>query len=245
MHDMTARRMFVIIAAAALVAACSSDSKARSTTTERSTTTSTSATSTSTTIERCGPVDPPAAPQDEQQATGDVDGDGSPDSITTYRTGAADKPEWHMLVEVTAGGGAETIVQGDGQSPVNVIGGADLDGDGAAEIWAKVGAGASAEIVGLFRFAGCEVSAVQLNGGPASFPVGGSVGNTAGVDCADGKVIALAASSSDGETYETTKTSYGLADGTLTLSGTETGTAKANDPGFAAFTSFRCKDLVL
>jgi hypothetical protein len=244
---MIVRRVLATIAAVVLLAACSGDDNERSTTTERSTSTSTSSpSSTSSTAERCDAIEPPASPQDEQSASADVDGDASPDAITTYRTGTPDAPQWHMLVELTAGGGAETIVQGDGQSPVNVIGGADIDGNASAEIWAKVAFGASAEIVGLYRFAECEVSAVQLNGAPASFPVGGSVGNTSGVECADGKVVALSASTSDGETYETTKTSYALADGTLTLSGAETGTVKASDlAAFAPYTAFRCKDLVL
>jgi hypothetical protein len=187
-------------------------------------------------------VPPPAGDDDLQTATADVDGDEEPDEITTYRVGDT---EWHLAVTLATGGGHDLVLPNAGPGGVTLIGGADVDGDGGHELWAKVDSGASAEILGLFAFLDCELRAVVLNDAPATFPVGGSVGSSAGLDCAAPGVVVFSASSNDGQTYEATSTSYELYAGELTFVGADVATVTVDDPGFDRYSSFSCKDLTL
>ncbi len=132
---------------------------------------------------------------------------------------------------------------------VEVLGLADVDGDGRDELWARTGAGASATILGLARRDGCTLERVIGQGGaPVELPVGGSVGSAAGVRCEasvdpEADLTEYELRSNDGEEYEVTATEYALDGATLVRTGTHAGAATSDD--LERYTGFRCGDLRL
>lgn len=244
------RALAIPLAALALVAgACSDDGDedvgSSTTTTEESSSEPGGDTSTTTTAE---PACPRAeAPDSDTTVEADVDGDGAPDEV-----GSTERPgELVLHVTLAAGGDAVLVLPTFGVGGTGLIGPADVDGDGAAELWVRTGSGASAAIVGLARFADCQLVQVTFAaGGPAELPVGGSVGTSAGLSC-DGSVDPTAdvttylASNVGEETYEVTATEYALDGPALTQLGSTTSTATSNDPAFARYVSFDCDGLAL
>ena len=253
-HSVLRRPQISLVGLLALLLAaggCSDDDdpstveRAEVTTTDATTTTT--ETPTTTTLAPCEPLGAPDPSIGEvTEAASDVDGDGGDDQIRSHPTGAE---AWHLEVELARGGGAVLDIVGFG-GPVGVIGGADVDGDGADEVWARTGAGASATIVGLFRLDGCDLQQVTVPTGElANLPVGGSVGTSSGVECTDdGEVLTHTASYvGDGseDRYEVTTVAYEL-DGTRLVEGDQTTTEVAgDDPELLRFTSFTCGDLTL
>lgn len=192
------------------------------------------------------PVSEEAA--DVQSQTADLDGDGVDDTIRSYRL---DEAEWHLNVALARGGGADLRVTTYDNSVVSVLGGADVDGDGADELWARTGQGASATIIGFARLVGCELVRVTGPGGePAELPVGGSVGTASGVEC-DARVDPSAdlttytATNLGDDRYEVRATEHVL-DGTMLVErDTHTSEATIGDSAFGRATSFSCDDLSL
>lgn len=120
----------------------------------------------------------------------DVDADGATDVLSVYATGSNSAPTgWRIRLETASGDtfdNALFVDAGDPLAPIQVIGAADADGDGAAdELFTVVGAGASAEIVAVHVRQGCDLVPVTIGGSPVSFPVGGSIGSLGGVGCRD------------------------------------------------------------
>lgn len=244
------------LVAVVLLAACGDDDAVvgGTTTTSEATTTSEPATTTTapttTTTPACDRIFPGAGNPDQVDATADVDGDGEPDQLHSF--GAEEgEPRFTLQVELAAGGGASLGLQGDGVTTVAVLGGADVDGDGGDEIWARVGAGASATIVGLFRFEDCTLAPVTFaTGGNAEFPVGGSVGTTSGLECdslvdPEAHLIVYSASNvAEGE-YEVTATKYRLDAGVLTESSSGAEVGSVEDPDFGRIARFHCGELAL
>lgn len=209
---------------------------------------STSSSSSTTPAAVCDPIGLSDGAANVAEATGDIDGDGADDGLLSYRLGA---DEWHLRVELAAGGAADVVIPTFGAGAIAVLGGADVDGDGGDEVWAQTGSGASATIIGLARFTDCELERVTFAGGdPAEFPVGGSVGNTAGLECeAHGDPTAdltgYTATNTGEDTYEVTATEYAL-DGTVLVQGaSRVSTATVGDEAFARATTFSCDDLSL
>ncbi len=220
-----------------------------STTAGRSTTTHSSTSDpTTTTSAECGSVGVPKAATEVASASGDVDGDGANDVLRSYLVGESD---WHLQVALAAGGGADVAIATFSGGSVSVLGGADVDGDGADEIWARTGSGASATILGLARFASCGLTRVTFAAGdPAELPVGGSVGSASGLECAShvdptADLTAYDASNTNDDQYEVHATEYALNGTALTQLGTRTTTATAGDDAFALATSFACHGLSL
>jgi hypothetical protein len=236
-------RRAALAAVVLLTAACgdTEDSSSPTTTTTTSTST-TEPTTTTTPADACPGLTPHDATPDLTTGAADVDGDGAPDQLRAFGVGGDD---FVLQAELAAGGGGELAVPGDGVTPVAVVGGADLDGDGRDEVWAKVGAGASATIIGLFRLDGCDLLRVTIGGAPAELPVGGSVGTTAGVECTATGLVAHSASNIGGDTYEVTSTQYTLEDGTLVEGTGAASTVTAGEPAFEVASGFTCGDLEL
>lgn len=234
-----------------LTAGCSDDDATTSATTATtaapSTTRVTRPPSTSTTAAPCDDAPAEAGTADEVVATADVDGDGQPDDLRSARA----EDGWHLRVQLHRGGGADLLVETFPGDTVRVLGGADVDGDGAAEVWARTGSGASAAIVGLFRFTDCALARVTLaDGGPADFAVGGSVGTVAGLECAaradrTAHLTSYAGSSSDGRTYDVVATEHALEAGVLVERGSATSSVAVSDPAFDRVTRFSCGSLGL
>lgn len=190
-----------------------------------------------------------AVPSDASTLTeevADVDGDGRADAIRTFLA----EDTWVLQVEVAAGGGAELALGPGDQGGVGLVGGADVDGDGRAEIWVRVGSGASTVILGLVRFQDCGLARVTLGSGqPVELPVGGSVGATAGVECRadeeDADLTTFAAFHRDGLRYEVTATQWALEGAVLVERTSSTRELQADDPDFVRATTFTCHDLAL
>lgn len=236
----------------ALTASCADDDDSASSTTTSvastttESTTSTSTTTTSTTAELCGDV-PAAGPDDgDEHLRVDVDGDGADDDVFDYRAG----DEWHLRVELAAGGSSDIVIAPTAAGEVDPIGGVDVDGDGGDELWATVGSGASATIVSLFRFDDCALGVVSSGRGH-EFAVGASVGSASGIECRsrpgdEYDVLFLQATSDDGRTYRTTTTPRRLDGDQLVSAGATTrGTVQASSPDFDRYASFRCGPLRL
>lgn len=245
--------LVLVTALALMLAACGGGhdkASARTSTTARRSPTTHSPTSapTTTTTAECGPVSVPKAAAEVANASGDVDGDGADDVLRSYLLGESD---WHLQVALAAGGGADLAIATFSGGSVSVLGGADVDGDGADEIWARTGSGASATILGLARFASCGLTRVTFPAGdPAELPVGGSVGTTSGLECEShvdptADLTTYDASNTADDQYEVHATEYALNGTTLTQLGTKTSTATAGDDAFARATSFACHGLSL
>lgn len=251
------RRLSVwLLAAATLLASCGKsdvDGPGPTTTTTSQASTTTDPTDTSGPTSSIATVACAEHPVSEEAAdveseTADLDGDGVDDTIRSYRLGEA---EWHLNVALARGGGADLVVATYDGSVVSVLGGADVDGDGADELWARTGQGASATIIGLARLVGCDLVRVTAPGGePAELPVGGSVGTASGVECdaqADptADLTTYTATNMGDDRYEVRATEHAL-DGTMLVDrGTHTSQATIGDSTFGRATSFSCDDLSL
>ena len=197
----------------------------------------------------------PAGATDTTTAKADVDGDGGADAVSVYRTGPAEQiASWHLRAELAAGGEADLTLSGSNPgagAALAVIGGAKVDADGAEEIWARVGAGASRPLVGLFVLRSCRLEPVILNREPAAFPLGGTVRIQTGLECGDGDgdgvpdLVAYEAESDDGTTFAGAGKVYRLADAALTLVATLPVRYSAADPASRRYTSFSCGSLRL
>jgi len=155
-------------------------------TTTSSATTSTTTTSTTTTTTLPPTVCPRPTPLADgtpsfSGASGDFDGDGALDQLSTYQV-APDA--WRVRVVFADGGGADAaIVDGFDLAPPRPIGGFDIDGDGPQEVFLTVGSGASTVQVGFFDVDSCVATRIRAGGMPATFGVGGSVGTVSGLYC--------------------------------------------------------------
>jgi hypothetical protein len=236
------RGLAVAVVIGLALAACGDDGGDAAATSTTEVTTTTEATTTTSAAPACEPVTVPAGAEELTTAEGDADGDGQADELRSYRVGE----EWHLQVALAADGGADLVVPTFGGA-AGVIGGADVDGDGVDEVWARTGSGASATIVGLAELVDCALVRVTFaTGAPAELPVGGSVGTTSGLACTDGGVTAYTATLTEGTSYDVVATAYGLDAGQLVERGTSTSTVDAlDDAAFVPVTSFSCGDLLL
>lgn len=167
------------------------------------TTTTTTSTTTSTVPITTCPV-PPALPEGALRfagGSGDYDGDGQLDSAITYQ---AAPDSWRLRITFADGGGTDVaIADAEDFAPPRHIGGFDIEGDGADEIFVAVGAGASTVQLGLFDVAGCVASRITAGGTSAVFAVGASIGNVSGVVCpGDGTIEQVFAQYVDEDLYE-------------------------------------------
>lgn len=153
------------------------------TTAETTTSTTTTTTTTTTAPPTVCPVSPdlPAGTVTFAVVGGDFDGDGNEDGMLTYQAGVDD---WRLRIVFADGGGADSpIVEGEDFAPPRPIGGFDIDGDGAEEVFVTVGSGASTILVGFFDVAACVAARITESGVPAAFPIGASIGNSSGIYC--------------------------------------------------------------
>lgn len=238
---MTSRLAATLVLAATLLAGCGDDDDATPATTTEATTTTTEPGTTTTRAPACPAVSIPDAAEEVTELEGDADGDGTDDELRSYRVGE----EWHLQVELAADGGSDLVLPTFGGG-VGLVGGADVDGDGSEEVWARTGSGASASIVGLARLVDCQLLRVTFATDElAELPVGGSVGTTSGVECGGDGLTAFTATLTEGSTYEVVATSYALDGTSLVERGTETTTVEATDDEFLRYASFSCGDLSL
>lgn len=232
----------------ALLGACSDDggddeaaTTSTTATTSSTTTTSTSAPDAVTTTTAAPVVCPPAAPGtpvgEPSTIDADVDGDGTPEVVSAFLD---DLGAWRLRVARPDGNVVDEPLTTAAADVARVESATDVDGNGAAELWAQVGTGASATIVGVFVVEGCDVLPVQLDGRPAEFAVGGTVTLLQGVACQGSTVVHLGATSDDGVTYTTLDLTYELRGAELVRTDERSRTLTADDPELASYSDFAC-----
>ncbi|MEA2452096.1 MAG: hypothetical protein QOG04_806 [Actinomycetota bacterium] len=153
-----------------------------------------------------------------QEASGDVDGDGSDDKVTIALDPAGDRGCKSFLVVTARDGDAiySTAVDPSGvprSLPAPSLSSlVELNGDPGLEAIVNVEAGASTQFVAAFTLTdrGLEQIAVEGKGpGPFAetgqdlFAFGGSVGHIEGVDCGDNGLVHLVAAIPVGDSAET------------------------------------------
>jgi hypothetical protein len=214
------------------------------TTTDDDTTTTTAAPTTGppTTAATCPEVEVTGSV--EGTATGDLDGDGTDDTVDLTHDG----DDWRLFVALGDGGGGDAAGPIVAEGPLmgaQMIGVADVQDDGVDELFVQVGSGASAAIIGLYTVDGCRVVPITFEGGPSAFPVGASIGATSGLQCGggDGVLYVYTASSDDGESYQVSWDTLHLEGTELTSGGGGTGSASYGDELHTAATTFHCDSL--
>lgn len=230
------------------------------TTTEspETTTTPPPETTVTTTTEPAGPANQcpgdGALPDDAQYASlagADVDGDGDVDTLHAYATGDPDTPnQWWLQVSFAGGGGTAYAVDNPGAllSGVRANDGVDLNGDGTEEFFAKIGAGATATIMGVFDIIDCELVHVTIDDAPTELTIGASIGNFSGYECLDIDandandflLVYTGQRLGDSNDFEVTAIQYALQDGELELILADGLGMTEGDPGFMEFGGVEC-----
>lgn len=154
----------------------------------------------------------------------DVDGDGKADLIRATAT----------LLSVELSGSGRTVtapVHADSPRSPAVLGTADVDRDGYAEIFLETAEGASTQFATPYRYDGTTLREVQGEDGPARLGIGGSVTHGEGFQCGSSGLLEVrSADSQDGATYTVHVTTYRLKGGALAFVSTKTVQAKQGDP---------------
>ncbi|WP_248840746.1 FG-GAP repeat domain-containing protein [Frankia sp. AgKG'84/4] len=137
---------------------------------------------------------------------GDVDGDGRSDTLSVAGG--------QRLVAHYSGGGSDSVVLRAGdRAGLRVLGAADADSDGHAEVFVQLDQAASQQLTTVFRYVDGHLRQVSLNGQPATLPYGGSTGYVTSWSCrpasSPGTALATAAGPSTGpNVYALTLTYY-------------------------------------
>ena len=148
----------------------------------------------------------------------DADLDGLTDTVRSYAlNGAPVAGDWHLRVELAAGGGVDVALPDDpAPGAVKILGGAYVGstvepglGGTRPALFVTTGAGASASTVTLFRLDGCALVPM----GAGSFTVGAGVTHGSNLRCdgtAGTSVLAYQdwALNADGVTFDVTDTGY-------------------------------------
>lgn len=155
---------------------------------------------------------------------GDVDGDGTVDSLRATST--------RLTVELSGSGrSVSTAVHADGPSSPAVLGSFDVDRDGYAEVFLETAQGASTSFATPYRFDGTSLTELRLDDGPARLGIGGSVTHGDGFRCLrSGLLEVRSADSEDGNAYTVHADSYRLARSELVLVSSTTSKATQGDP---------------
>ena len=174
----------------------------------------------------------------EPAAQGDVDGDGEPDEIT-YEAGEA-------VVALSGGGVLRAGVEADiaPEDPVTA-GVEDLDRDGRAEVFVKVGQGASTGFLLVLRYDGTRLATLQRQGAPLLLAYGGSATHGDGFSCTDaGTLLVRTASSDDGKAYVLQTVTYRVRGDAVVETGRTSATGTGmEDPAVAAAYVVDCRSV--
>ena len=186
---------------------------------------------------------------------GDLDGDRRPDLLFSYAAlGASGRARSWFLRAVLASGRA-TSLEVPQPSQLEVLGMADVNGDGRQEGLVQLDQGASTSFVGIYTLDGRRalVPVTEDGDGPLRFGLNGSVTHGDGGGCAtgtDGKprlVIRSVERTNEGP-YDAVVKTYTWDGTSVRLAGTERGVIDAgdgSDPSLRPFYEFTCGSLRL
>lgn len=176
---------------------------------------------------------------------GSFDGDGQPDVLRAYQAANV----WHLRVELSSGGEVDVTVPNIGiGDEVKAVGGFNIDEGTGDEIFATVGSGSYATLVGLWKGGGfCQLTRVTVNGQPATFPVGASVSNRSGVRCIPGTALQVfETQSTNGTHYTGTIANYDLVGNALVHANTSPPQVlAASHPDLGLYGKLTCGGLVV
>jgi hypothetical protein len=137
--------------------------------------------------------------RDEGRLEGDVDGDGSHDTIFLVRTRGEPNCSVFLVVETDGGTLSAPAPPNEGSAALglpSLTGFAQIDGEPGLEVYLTVLAGASTEFLSVFSAATGGLERLDREGGEAGglFPSGGSVAHLEASDCREegGVVVSLA-----------------------------------------------------
>jgi hypothetical protein len=205
----------------------------------------------------CGGSPIPGGAVSVTGVSGDFDGDGTEDTLTTYGEGdPSSPPPWHLHLDQGSGGAVDVVIV-DADNPVSDVrplGGSEIsaraglppDGSGD-EAFVVVNSGASDDIVGVYQFRACDLVRIAATNGttPSTFAIGGSVTHLDGLRC-DGvsggvRLVRLSAVSADATTYDTTEEALDVQGGAfLSPNPPVQGTITSSDPTLPDFATIAC-----
>ncbi|MDX6197948.1 MAG: hypothetical protein QOJ79_1099 [Actinomycetota bacterium] len=177
------------------------------------------------------------SPAARRALDGDVDGDGEPDvirvsdatlAVTLSRTGT----------QLTASVDSDL----DMSEPAARAGSVDVDRDGRAEVFVRVGQGASTSTLRMFAYDGRTLRPVDSAGAPLLLVIGGSVTHGDGFSCTDtGRLVVRSAESDDGTAFTVSTTTYRVGGGSaVRLSRTTAQATGMDDPRVRAAYQVDC-----
>ena len=138
-------------------------------------------------------------------AQGDVDGDGEADTVAY---------DGDVAVVTLSGGGvlrADTDSGVETDEPPATAGVEDLDRDGRAEVFVRVGRGASTGFLAVLSYDGSTLGLLTTGGAPLVLAFGGSVGQGDGFTCTeDGGLVVRSAVRQPDDTYELAQVVYAV-----------------------------------
>jgi hypothetical protein len=165
-----------------------------------------------------------AAARTVPAADGDVDGDGHRDVIQPSAT----------LLRVTLSSTGKVVtapIHAESPRPAALLGTADVDRDGRAEVFLETVQGASTSFATPYRFDGTALRELQLDGGPARLGIGGSVTHGDGFRCLPSGLLEVRqATSSDGSTFTVRADRYAIVGVQLLLRSSSTGKGAQGTP---------------
>jgi hypothetical protein len=195
---------------------------------------------------------PGISPAPGWQPVGDVDGDGRRDRARLVYLGGYGPGNWELVVDMTSLGQQAVRFTGDpvlpgGTDAPTIAGSADADRDGRAEIFVKVGSGASTQFWTIFTLAGRQIRQVTSQGQPVRLAVNGTLTHQAGFRC-DGAQFVTVSEGTELPGYITwiyEVDTYTWQGSTLVLVSKQTGQVTSARPGDppAAYSGVSCGDL--
>ena len=221
-----------------------------------STTVATPATAAPTTVDSsvCGDRAPAAGAFQVRTATGDYDGDGAPDTVTTWGESGPSGPDWYLRMQLASGVASFQGLGDLGAGFLAVLGSVDLDfqlgaeaGENEDEVVAIVGSTASGYDLGFFAVdpIGCVYQFVRTDGaGFFTLPVGATVSRMSGLTCDGGAgsrfAVALTADAAGAVWNVVSRRVERPFEGALELGAALTSTLPSGSSALAAYEQAEC-----
>lgn len=187
-----------------------------------------------------------------QAADWDVDGDGRPDRARLVYLGGYGPDNWELVVDMTTLGRQTVRFTGDpvlpgGDDAPTIAGSVDADRDGHAEIFVKVGSGASTQFWTIFKLVGRQLRQVTSLGQPVRLAVNGSATHQGGFRCDGARFVTVneGAGPPGYVTWSWARDTYAWSGATLVPVAKQTGRVTAARPGDppAAYRGVSCGGL--